>query len=270
MFSSPTTPVPGTGNDRILVIDWSLLFRRAKVRSRQALSSAKYTASRTEYTPPNWLGRFRLTWFRLGLMGIAVFVFTQKQIDFTVSVGKEGFAVGAAEGRLMSEATPQGGDQNSAGAAVMSMLPTISFGSKAAKQPKAWAVEDLEGAAVEAYIRRFEKVALAEEGRYSIPAPANMALAIIHSNAGLSTAAKQKNNHFFPVTKNTHYENAWSNWRSHSRLIDERYPQLAGESVNYQQWLAALVQTDYSGDAELANKVMDVVERFGLERLYRH
>ena len=94
-----------------------------------------------------------------------------------------------------------------------------------------------------------------------------MALGIIHSNAGTSTAATHKNNHFFPVTGNTYYENAWTNWRKHSQLIDERYPQLASESVNYQQWTAALAKTNYSQDPQLASKIMDVVERYGLERL---
>ena len=57
------------------------------------------------------------------------------------------------------------------------------------------------------------------------------------------------------------------NWRSHSQLISENYPQLANESVNYQQWVAALAKTSYSSDPALVSKVMDVVERYGLERL---
>ena len=257
MASSTTTPVRGTGNDRVISIDWSLLLRRLGARFRQLFTSARYRAGQTEYIPPTWFERFHLSWFRLGLIGVALFVFTQKQIDFTVSVGKEGLAVGATEGRHMAT----GGS----GEAAMSIIPTMGGHSTAGAQ--AWRVDALDRGAVEAYISRFEKVAQSEERKYSIPAAANMALAIIHSNAGKSTAATKKNNHFFPVTKNMYYENAWMNWRSHSQLIDEQYPQLAGESVNYQQWIAALAKTDYSPDRQLAAKVMDVVEQYNLERL---
>lgn len=266
MSRSTNAPVPGTGNDRVLTIDWSLLFRRLTARGRQLFTSARYTASRTEYTPPSWFRRFRLTWFRLGLIGIVVFVFTQKQIDFTVSVGKEGLAIGAAEGRHLANnaGAVNGGEQQ------MGFLSSLTGGSGSEATTVAantWSVDALDRSAVEAYINRFEKVAQGEERKYHIPAAANMALAIIYSNAGTSTAAAKKNNHFFPATRNTYYENAWMNWRSHSQLISENFPQLANESVNYQQWIAALAKTNYSSDPALINKVMDVVERFSLERL---
>ena len=276
MTSSTTTPARGAGNARVISIDWSLLFRRLAARFRQLFTSARHKAARTEYIPPTWFQRFHLTWFRIGLIAIAAFVFTQKQIDFTVSVGKEGLAVGATEGRHTAVSGGNGGGEQgttvSLGQAALSLLPSLGSGNQAtavaaAKPEKTWSVDDLNRSEVEAYISRFEKVAQSEERKYSIPAAANMALAIIYSNAGQSTAATKKNNHFFPTTKNTYYENAWMNWRSHSQLVNERYPELANESVNYQQWTAALAKTDYSPDRQLASKIMDIVERYNLERL---
>lgn len=199
-------------------------------------------------------------------MGIAIFVFTQKQVDFTISMGKEGVAVGANDAAVSQSGAAAGGEFG--GKAKMGLLPLSSTAQVAgATSHQAWSIDDLNRTAVEAYINRFQKVAQGEERKFSIPAAANMALAILHSNAGQSTAATKKNNHFFPVTQNTYYENAWLNWRSHSQLIEDRFPQLASESVNYQQWIAALAKTNYSPDRDLANKVMEVVERYHLDRL---
>ncbi|WP_157501021.1 glucosaminidase domain-containing protein [Lewinella sp. 4G2] len=265
MSSSNTAPARTAGNDRVLTIDWSLLFRRIASRGRQAFTSARYQAQQTEYVPSAWMQRLGISWFRLGLIAIALFVFTQKQVDFKVSMGEEGLAFGVSQ----RTASPTEGAAAGAGegrTATMSLIPSFTGNSKETAVP-AWSVDELDEAAVRAYISRFEKVAQGEERKYSIPAAANMALAIIHSNAGKSTAATKKNNHFFPVTANTYYENAWMNWRSHSKLISEKYPELAAESVNYQQWTAALARTNYSNNPKLADRIMDVVERYGLERL---
>ncbi|MEO0734899.1 MAG: hypothetical protein AAFZ52_18830 [Bacteroidota bacterium] len=102
MPSSNSRPAPRRSNERILTIDWSLLWRRARTRAGQYFTAMRHKAGRTEYIPPAWLQRFRFSWFRLGLMLLALFVFTQKQVDFTVSVGKEGIAMGTTTGRHMA------------------------------------------------------------------------------------------------------------------------------------------------------------------------
>ncbi len=263
MSSTKSKPAARRGNDRVLTIDWSLLWRRAKIRIGQLYTSLRHRAGRTEYIPPAWLQRFRFSWFRLGLMALALFIFTQRQVDFTVSVGREGLAMGTSQGRHM--AVQGEGAANKSAAHTMSLLPLADGGAHPV-QPS-WNVESLNAQAVRQYVGRFEKVAKGEEEKYSIPAPASMALAILYSDAGQSPQAKRNNNHFALVGDDTYYDNAWMNWRAHSDLILKRYPQLAHESVNYQQWIAALAKTDYSSDKQLASKVMDIVEKFGLERL---
>lgn len=264
MSSSNSTPARRSGNDRILTIDWKLLWRRASARLGQLFTSLRHKAANTEYIPPAWMQRFRLTWFRIGLMLLALFVFTQKQVDFTVSVGKEGIAMGAAEGRHSATKTSGPATAN----AGLGILP-VSGAEAAATSPTPakWDVNDLDAAHVRAYVNRFEKVAQGEEVKFNVPAPANMALAILFSKAGQSAAAKRDNNHFNPVTTGSYYDNAWSNWRAHSEILNKRFPELADNSVNYQQWVAALARTGYSSDRQLANKVMDIVERFNLDRL---
>lgn len=263
MSSPNSTPAPRRGNDRVLTVDWGLLWRRARTRLGQFFSSARHRAERTEYIPPAWAQRLRLSWFRVGLMLIALFVFTQKQIDFTVSVGREGLAIGAAQGRHMATKTPAAAQQT------MSVLPTGNAGGdKLAAAPAAeWSVDRINERAARKYISRFEKVAQGEEEKFSIPAPASMALALYFSEAGQNPASVRDNNHFGPITEGEYYENAWMNWRAHSELVDRRFPELADNSVNYQQWLAALAKTNYHRDRRLANKLMDIIEHFGLQDL---
>ncbi len=211
--------------------------------------------------------RFRLSWFRLGLMALAIFIFTQKQIDFTLSVGKEGFAIGESEGR---HSATKHAKQTASTASVASGNPVTVNNRQSAttpNKPVAWNVNSLDAAQVRAYINRFEKVAKGEEQKFNVPAPAAMALAILNSNAGQSAAAKRDNNHFGTITADRYYENAWMNWRAHSEIVNKRFPELADNSVNYQQWVAALAKTNYSSDRKLVDKLMDIVERFNLDRL---
>lgn len=265
-----SSPAPRRGNARVLTIDWKLLWRRGKARAGQLFTSLRYRAGRTEYTAPAWMQRLRLTWFRVGLMGVALFVFTHKQVDFTVSIGREGLAMGQTEGRHMAT-------KKAAARQTMGIVPLEGSTSTRPAHPadkagqpvaaQAWSVDQLNERAVRKYISRFEKVARGEEEKFSIPAPANMALALYFSEAGQTRAAQRDHNHFGAFTDGRYYENAWTNWRAHSELIDRRFPELADDAVNYQQWVAALAGTDYSSDKQLANKVMDIVEKYGLEGL---
>ncbi|WP_020571328.1 glucosaminidase domain-containing protein [Neolewinella persica] len=267
MSSYNSTPAPRRGSGRVLTINWKLLWRRLRAYVGQLFTSLRHKAANTEYIPPAWMQRFRLTWFRIGLMALAVFVFTQKQVDFTVSMGKEGLAIGHSEGRH-SAAAAAGLAANSSSTASMSPL-TVS-GIDAAPTTtanKTWDVNALDAATVRAYVNRFERVAKGEEIKYNVPAPANMALAILYSEAGQATSAKRDNNHFGTFTADGYYENAWMNWRAHSERLNKRFPKLADNSVNYQQWVAALAKTSYSSDRKLADKIMDIVERFNLDRL---
>lgn len=262
MSSSNNSPARRRGNDRILTIDWSLLWRRARNRVGQLITSLRHRVGRTEYIPPAWMQRFRLTWFRMGLMILAAFVFTQKQVDFTVSVGKEGFAAGHPMGRHMA-AKQEGSSPRATN--TMSLIPGL--GSSTSSPAEAWSIDKLDERAVRSYISRFERVAQGEEKKFSIPAPAKMALAILLSDAGQSVAAKKDNNHFSLSPGARYFDNAWMNWRAHSEYIQRNFPQLADEGVNYQQWLAALAKTNYSADRKLVSKLTDIIERYQLERL---
>jgi len=268
MSSFNSTPAPRRGSGRVLTIDWKLLWRRLRAYVAQLFTSLRHKAANTEYIPPAWMQRFRLTWFRIGLMALAVFVFTQKQVDLTVSMGKEGLAIGHSEGRH-SAAKAGGLAANNTSTASMSPLTVSAIDPEpvTATSSTAWDVNALDVATVRAYVNRFERVAKGEEVKFNVPAPANMALAILFSDAGQAASAKRDNNHFGSFTADGYYENAWMNWRAHSERLNKRFPELVNNSVNYQQWVAALTKTNYSSDRKLADKVMDIVERFNLDRL---
>ena len=254
MSHSNTSPASRSGNDKVFQINWSLLFRRLRARSRQFFSSARHRAADTEYIPPSWMGRLHLTWFRIGLIGLVVFVFTRKQIDFTFSIGADGIGVA-------------GDSVEDMGALANDQTATLSFLPTGGSSRPVWKVDRFDEAAVRAYVTRFDRVAQTEEQKYGIPVAAKLAMAILESDAGTARYATEDNNHFPQATPRHHFDNAWTSWRAHSQTISERYPDLQHESVNYQQWIAALVRTDYSDDPAYGQKLIQIIERFELDRL---
>ncbi|MBB4077545.1 hypothetical protein GGR28_000146 [Lewinella aquimaris] len=257
-MSRSTSPAHSAGQQKVLTIDWRLLWRRLRSRGGLFLTSARHRAANTEYIPPTWMSRLRLTWFRVGLIALAAFVFTQKQIDFTVSVGADGLGVDAAADRDGTATTV-------AQTTTLGMLP--GSGTSTSTTPPVWNVNDLDAATVRSYVNRFERVAKTEEVKFSIPAAAKMAMAILESDAGQHRAATQYNNHFPAASTTKHYDNAWGSWRGHSEDLNRRFPDLAHESVNYQQWIAALDRSGYSRDPQYGQKLLRIIERFDLQSL---
>lgn len=250
-----------SSGDRILVIDWKLLFKRLKQRFVLLFRSARHRAEQTEYTPPAWASNFRFSWFRLGLIGIALFVFTQKQIDFTISVGKNGVAA------LVNETSANGQHISQTALAVkesssqLSVLPSLS----AVTTNKAWSIQQYDAQKVDAYIKRFQRVARTEEDKFQIPAAAKLAIAIYESNAGADPRAVENNNHFGKATPDGYYANAWANWRAHSELIDKEYTDLKAYSNSTENWISMLARSNYTSDPDYDSKLMAIVERFNLD-----
>lgn len=248
---------------RILTIDWKLLFQRLRLRLTTLFRSARNRAEHTEYTPPVWAQSFRLGWFRLGLMAIALFVFTQKQVDFTISVGKMGIA--ATDNRLgalnTKAATTSKERTASSNSSTMSVMPTLASNPTTV----VWSVMDYDEASVKAYINRFTRVAQTEEEKFNIPAAAKLAIAIYESDAGNSPNARENNNHFGRITANGFYPNAWANWRAHSELIANEYPDLKAYAGSVENWINTLATTNYTKDPDYDRKLMAIIERFGLQ-----
>ena len=271
-MSNSSRQVHQRTKEQVLTIDWALLLRRLRVRGGQLFTAARHRAANTEYIPPAWMSRFRLTWFRIGLIGVLVFVFTQRQLEFTISMGKEGVHAGAQGGTNATADPAAAAASLTSNPAPQPQTSRFSFFGSGNDTPapaaeRNWSVDNYDVATVRAYVNRFTRVARTEEDKYSIPVAAKLAMAILESNAGTNHEADRDNNHFGRPAAAGYYENAWTNWRLHSEMIQRDYPQLANESVNHQQWIAALVKTGYSSDPAYGQKLLEIIQRFGLDKL---
>lgn len=254
-----STPTAGSGQQNIVSIDWKLLGLRLRASAGQMFSSARYHVKTTEYTPPTWFTRMRLTWFRLGLIALVVFVFTQKQVDLSLSMGANGIAVDRGEEGDKAPATAN---------TALSMLPgTASSVDTRETLPPVWNVNSLSTDVVRAYVDRFERVALTEESKFGIPTTAKLAMAVYESDGGHSAAARNDNNHFQLGCAGKRYDNAWASWRGHSEDLTRRFPDLAGTAdIGFRQWIDALDNSGYSRDPDYGKKLLRLIDRFGLER----
>jgi len=140
-----------------------------------------------------------------------------------------------------------------------------------------------------AYARRFAPVAMAEMGRYGVPASITIAQAILHSNAGDEILATKNNNHFgIPCfskecakghcshygseTHKSFYRNfntAWEGFRAHSLLLtNKKYRHLLKLDKNdYKGWAKGLQKAGYSKDAQYAAKLIRIIDAMQLSEL---
>jgi flagellum-specific peptidoglycan hydrolase FlgJ len=121
--------------------------------------------------------------------------------------------------------------------------------------------------AIRAYIKRFRKVAIAEQELFGIPASIKLAQGILESHAGQSKAALELNNHFGAATQSIPVATAWENWRAHSILLQEKYPKLFKLGNNPNKWANGLEKMGYNGDSNYGEKLMQIIEWYQLSEL---
>ncbi len=140
-----------------------------------------------------------------------------------------------------------------------------------------------------AYARRFAPVAMAEMGRYGVPASITVAQAILHSNAGDDALAIKNHNHFglqcfskeCPKGHCSHhgteahksfyrnFNTAWESFRAHSLLLTgKKYKHLLKlDKSDYQGWANGLQKAGYSKDRQYAAKLIRIIEAMRLTEL---
>jgi flagellum-specific peptidoglycan hydrolase FlgJ len=140
------------------------------------------------------------------------------------------------------------------------------------------------------YILRFQKVAIAEQEKYGIPASIKMAQGILESGAGTSRLTRGSNNHFGvkchrPACKHQNcvnacddscddyfrkYETAWLSWREHSLILaDEgkRYAKYKTKCDDYKCWANGLQKSGYATSRTYAKKLIGIIETYDLHKL---
>jgi flagellum-specific peptidoglycan hydrolase FlgJ len=194
------------------------------------------------------LSEVRLPWFKIGLAAIALFILTQKNIQFSINMKSP--VSGFSDDR-----------EEEAQAEQMSFAQPVGFKTDAAALP---AIPEQQ---VKAYVERFAKVAQAEQEKYGIPASFKMAQAILESQAGLSRAAQSRHNHFGAPLANRIFDSAWENWRAHSLMLIRYFPELAEQHASAADWASALQRSELVSDQNYAKKLMATIRQYRLDEL---
>lgn len=237
----------------------------------------------------------KLYWFRILLVAFLLFLVFKKDFSFTINLNapaptettlpptkqptqqppppkRETFSEQASQQSLTP--TPKGG-----------VLDRFDFGSIIGSSDRQLLelLYKLEPSDIEAYVKRFGRVARNEQKKFGIPASITLANALLQSQAGKSIPASKANNHFnLRCTDEWRgnnwdgdgeclraYENAWTSFRDHSFYIttgafaDLR--QLA--SNDYKAWAKGLEKKEYSNMDDLAEQLIEVIEKYGLQQL---
>jgi flagellum-specific peptidoglycan hydrolase FlgJ len=202
------------------------------------------------------LGRLRLPWYRIGLIALAAFILTQKDLQFSLNMRAPltGATHGDQQGRAVRTHTSE----------EMGLAQPLALKNNSALSFKAASLNDLDEDRAKAYIKRFSKVAVAEMEKFGIPASINMAQAIVESWAGSHPAVRQNNNHFGAPLSDQLFESAWENWRAHSQLLRNAYPALLQTGNSYKKWARALQKARYNKDRSYDDKLIDVIEKYQL------
>ncbi len=188
--------------------------------------------------------------FRVAVLVFVVFIYNQKEIQFSVDLQSPAFT-------FHTEPRLEGG------------FPLAQMVSFKTTQPDNTEVHRVKVATlteidVNAYIKRFAKVATVEMEKFGIPASLKMALAILESRAGTNPKALSINNHFGEQMDGQFYQSAWKNWRAHSEFLKKNYSFLFSNGMNFRKWAEAIQHSDYTDDEKYAEKILKVIEDYQL------
>ncbi len=229
---------------------WEVLKRLQIVLGRMIVALKyqfhKYTAGA--------FSNIKFPWFKLGVAAIVVFIFTQKDIQFTINMKNPETALDA-DGQAID---------NEAG---MAQSVRLMETRERKETPSSESWNELDEQHIRTYINRFRKVARSEMNKFGIPASIKMAQGILESRAGKHAAVKQSNNHFGVPMSGKVYESAWANWRAHSIFINEGYKEALHFDNSYKKWATYLQEAGYSKDRKYAQKLISLIEQYRLYEL---
>jgi len=193
-----------------------------------------------------------IPWFKILLIGAAVYVLTYKNLNFNFNLNTPKAAITETTSMNVSN----------------SLIPTAAF--------------VLDDDANLIYIERFKKIAQTEMKRFGIPASVKMGQAILESQAGKTDLAKSLNNHFNlkcgvlaagVCTETTNgmfkqFDSPWESWRAHSEYMTSgKFKTLLQSGENYKIWANNLKALHYNPDRQYAEKLIHVIEKYNLVSL---
>ncbi len=199
------------------------------------------------------IGKFKVPWVKLVLIGIVIFLFTQKDFQFSFNM----------KAPLSNSTSKTASLQGNGDAQQMNVAQTISLldRKKSRSSSAKTATPPFNDQTVESYIKRFRKVALMEMKKFGIPASIKMAWGILETQGGMERA---DNNHFGALMEGQPFTTAWENWRLHSVMLQSNYSGLFHSGDDYKSWVKALDKADVSSDRNFDKKMLNLIERYQL------
>jgi flagellum-specific peptidoglycan hydrolase FlgJ len=233
----------------------------------------------------------RENWFKLFLLLLALYVFFQKDLSFQIQFrspeGPEREDIPAqvqerGKREKMTDKTDSGKTASSGMQRdLLDMGPSLLRSSKEAALR-----EILRGVDEEtklAYLKRFARVAVAEQKKFGAPASITLASALLHSSSGKAAWAAGGANQFalacfaewpgesgvYEGRRLRHYESAWASFRDHSLYLskDIRDSLPFGQNADYRQWAKALSKAPYSREEDISAALIEIVETYRLYEL---
>ncbi|MDR1601080.1 MAG: glucosaminidase domain-containing protein [Tannerella sp.] len=144
--------------------------------------------------------------------------------------------------------------------------------------------------AYEKYISKYRDEAIRQQKKHKIPASITLAQALLESNAGASTLAKNSNNHFgikchseWKGARAYHnddrenecfrkYKNITDSYEDHSLFLvnHSRYARLFEYKItDYKRWAKGLQECNYATDRGYADKLITIIETYQLYNVDR-
>lgn len=240
-------------------ITFQMLFQRLASGLRLLWIALKYRILKLlGLTGPRKSHSWKFSMVKLSMLAIMIILISQKDIRFSVNLK----APLASFQRVENE--PQAISASNKALGQFSLGDALQMGKESKHQERFIAVSDLDGEAVNEYISRFSKVAVAEMRKFGVPASIKLAQAVLESEAGKSRSVLDNNNHFGMPLQHQEYVSAWENWRAHSLLLKTEYAALFDDAYGYKQWAKGLQKMKYSADRNYAEKLIELIEKYDL------
>lgn len=231
-------------------------------------------------------GFLQRNWFKIGIAVLLLFLLFKKDLTFSINMrapAKQQQDAPTHRAKKEKNTELMTESKTTAARSEPDRFDVSLFGSKT-KPPKAIEqLAKLDDALVQAYLRRFARVAASERTKFGIPASVILANAALQSYAGQRDIASQSNNHFaLPCTSDWQgstaeinskcfrkYDNAWTSFRDNSFYMTTGKMSVLKDLKNadYKAWAKALEKADYSDEPDFAAQLINVIEKYGLTKL---
>lgn len=234
-------------------------------------------------------------WLRLLIIGVALFLLSDKQVNFNLRLGAPPPAKTGTPNTHPAQRPAPAPAANPEKPVLTDAEPSVAPVAKTSEKAGFLERFNLFGAGepsrydrltrkeekvVAAFIRRFSNVAQAEQEKFGIPASVTLASALLYGQAGDASAAKTYLNFFALGCQDEwsgatgrvagqcvrSYENAWTSFRDHSLYVTSgKFSAMTQFSeTDYRRWAAGLEELNFNNTDDLAEQLLRTIDRFQL------